>query len=92
VVLLFHRLNAEIEWMHLARWRGTEMMRLSISVTAEACLSPRSAALQNGSGEFRQDREGQNKMPGGIRTPRFGARWRLKRQNSSREEIRQLDK
>lgn len=36
VVLLFHRLNVEIEWMHLARRRGTEMMRLSIRVTAES--------------------------------------------------------
>lgn len=26
VVLLFHRLNVKIEWMHLARRRGTEMM------------------------------------------------------------------
>lgn len=36
VVLLFHRVNVEIEWMHLARRRGTEMMRLSIRVTAES--------------------------------------------------------
>jgi acetolactate synthase small subunit len=36
VVLIFHRLNVEIEWMHLTRRRGSEMMRLSIRVMAES--------------------------------------------------------
>jgi hypothetical protein len=41
VVALFHRLNVEIDGLHLVRRRGAETMRLSVRVKAEQELTRR---------------------------------------------------